>query len=354
MIRPPMTGETTPAPAPDTAARDGDGNGTASPGGPAPAGPGPVAPASRSERMVTIGAAAVCVVVALLVGRSCGAAGVQGGSPGATTSASPVDPAAARVSAGLAATDPNAAVQHFREALQLHPGHYGATFQLARALDRAGRKDEAQQQWQRVLQMAEQARDQPLVEMARARLAQADPMTLGLDALYTKRDPAAAAARFREVLAQNPEHYGATFQLATALDQAGDLRAAQPVWQKMLAMAEATQDGKTADTARARLAEIDKVLGAPAANDPDAEAMRDAVSTLYTKRDPAAAAVQLRKILARTPEHYGATFQLATALDQAGKPAEARPLWEKMLVLAEAAGDTKTAEAARARLAKKP
>ena len=48
------------------------------------------------------------------------------------------------------------------------------------------------------------------------------------------------------------------------------------------------------------------------------------------------------------------TFQLASALDQAKKPAEARPYWEKALKLAEAAKDAKTAEAARARLAQRP
>ena len=324
-------------------------NGAGPAGDPSAAAPAPGV--SRRERLITIGAAAVCVVIALFVGRSCGPSPQAGPS---TVSGLTADPVAEQMNAGLAAADPAVAVTHFRKALELHPGHYGATFQLARALDRAGRKDEASKQWERVLALAEQAKDQPLADMARARLAQSDPMAMGLDALHTKRDPVTAAARFREVLAQNPEHYGATFQLATALDQSNKPAEARPVWEKMLKMAEAIQDAKTVDTARARLAEIDRTLGAPPADDPAAEPMRQAVEALHTKRDPAGAVVLLKKILAQNPEHYGATFQLATALDQAGKPAEARPVWEKMLEMAESAKDPKTADAARARLAKKP
>jgi hypothetical protein len=51
--------------------------------------------------------------------------------------------------------------------------------------------------------------------------------------------------------------------------------------------------------------------------------------------------------------HYGATFQLARALDQAGKPAEARPWWEKVLTLADGYKDAATAGIARARLQRK-
>ncbi len=183
--------------------------------------------------------------------------------------------------------------------------------------------------------------------------APVDPMTSGLDALYTKRDPVLAAARFREVLAQNPEHYGATYQLATALEQAGDPRGARPLWAKMVTMAEGIADAKTAEHARAREAAIDEKLRPASPEDPEV-AMRLGLEALYTKKDAEAAVVHFRAVLARSPEHYGATYQLAAALDQARKPAEARPLWTKMLGLAERIGDSKTAEVARARLAKKP
>ena len=325
------------------------------------------APASR-ERVATIAIAVACVVVALFIGRSCGQPGPQGGLAGAASASSSAaagaDPAAAEINAGLQAQNAGEAVLHFRKALEINPQHYGATFQLARALDRAGRKDEATRQWQQVLALAEQSRDQPLVETAKQRLAQVgaapggaapgDPMTAGLDALHNKRDPATAIARFREVLAQSPEHYGATYQLATALEMAGDARSARPVWEKMLKMAEAIQDAATVETARARLAEIDKVLGPAQPPDPDEGEMKAGMDALYNQKDPAAAAARFRKVLARNATHYGATFQLATALDQLKKPAEARPHWQKILEMAEAIQDTKTADTARARLAQKP
>ncbi len=59
-------------------------------------------------------------------------------------------------------------------------------------------------------------------------------------------------------------------------------------------------------------------------------------------------------MLERNPTHYGATFQLARALDRARKPIEARPLWEKVLRMAEGYGDKATADTARERLEKRP
>ena len=108
-----------------------------------------------------LGIGAVCVVAALFVGRWWGAHDAQTARPGGGSL--PADPAAEELSAGLAATDPADAVAHFQKALDVNPTHYGATFQLARALDRAGRKDEAKAQWERVLRMAQQASDPPLV-----------------------------------------------------------------------------------------------------------------------------------------------------------------------------------------------
>lgn len=249
------------------------------------------------ERAVTIGIAALCIVAAFLTGRSCGAGAPPG--PGSASTARAGDPAGAlEPTGGTARTQP-------------------------------GKSPPA---------------------------APTDPMAAGVDALYTRRDPATAAARFREVLAQNPDHYGATFQLATALDQAGDLRASRPVWEKMLKMAEATEDAKTAEAARARLIELDKLMpSAPSVSaDPEDATMRLGMEALYTKHDAQGAAVLFRKVLANNAAHYGAIYQLATALDQLGKPAEARPYWEKMLKAAEAIQDTRTADTARARLAKKP
>jgi tetratricopeptide (TPR) repeat protein len=168
-------------------------------------------------------------------------------------------------------------------------------------------------------------------------------MKSGLDALYARHDPTAAAAQFRKVLEMNPTHYGATYQLAAALDAAGKGDEARGGWEKMLPMAEAINDKTTADTARAHLAEVEA-----------ASEMQAGMDALYTRHEPEAAAARFRKVLEGNPTHYGATYQLAAALDAAGKPGEARPLWEKVLAMADEKHDEKTAGAARTRLAKQP
>jgi Tfp pilus assembly protein PilF len=172
----------------------------------------------------------------------------------------------------------------------------------------------------------------------------------GLDALYTRHDPNAAAAEFRKVLEQNPKHYAAILQLATALDGAGKPAEARPVWEKLLKNAEELNDKPAADTARARLAKPDGV-----SEEATQEAtMKAGMDALYARKDPIAAATQFRKVLERNPSHYGAAFQLATALDRAGKPAEARPLWEKVLKMAEGYNDAPTVATARTRLGNHP
>ncbi len=161
---------------------------------------------------------------------------------------------------------------------------------------------------------------------------QKDPEALmqsGLDALYTRHDPTAAVAAFRKVLAQNPTHYGATFQLAKALDAAGKKDEARVVWEKVLLMAETIKDEGTADTARVR-------LGKPTRQD---VAMTAGLDALYKQRDANAAVAEFRKVLALNPNHYGANFQLAKALDAAGQTDAARAQWEKVLPMAEAAKD---------------
>src|SRR5882724_9878932 len=75
--------------------------------------------------------------------------------------------------------------------------------------------------------------------------------------------------------------------------------------------------------------------------------MQAGLEALYTKGDAEAAAATFRKVLEQNPSHYGATFQLAMALDRAGKPAEARPLWGKAVQTAEVFHDTPTVDMAR-------
>lgn len=179
-----------------------------------------------------------------------------------------------------------------------------------------------------------------------------DPMTEGLDALYKQKDPVKAAARFREVLAADPSHYGATYQLATALEQAGDRVGARAMWLKMVPMAEANRDEATLAKANARIAALKEPAETVTDADPLGETMRLGLGALYEKKDALGAAKYFREVLAKNPTHYGATYQLATALEQAGKSEEAKPYWSKTLEMAEANKDTKTAEIARKHLGK--
>jgi cytochrome c-type biogenesis protein CcmH/NrfG len=89
----------------------------------------------------------------------------------------------------------------------------------------------------------------------------------------------------------------------------------------------------------------------PAAAETDEALMKAGLDALYAQNDPEAAAVQFRQVLARNPTHYGATFQLAMALDRAGKPAEALPLWERVLRMASGYNDRATTATASVRLA---
>ena len=78
--------------------------------------------------------------------------------------------------------------------------------------------------------------------------------------------------------------------------------------------------------------------------------MKSGLDALYLRHDPVAAVGQFRKVLEINPAHYGATYQLGIALDAAGKGDEARPLWEKVLEMANQYHDEGTARTARARL----
>jgi len=178
--------------------------------------------------------------------------------------------------------------------------------------------------------------------------SQDSAMQAGLDALYTRHDPAAAAVQFRHVLALNPNHYGATFQLASALDQMHKEAEAKPYWKRMLVLAEASHDEATANIARARLGQR------PPAKNPADAAMQAGVDALYAKHDPQAAVVAFTKVLELDPNHRGAHFHLALALEEAGEMDKARAQWRKVLALAESAQDKPIADTARAHLAKIP
>jgi predicted TPR repeat methyltransferase len=68
--------------------------------------------------------------------------------------------------------DPAGAAEAFAQVLARRPGHYGALFQRAAALEAAGRPAEAALAWRAFLAAAEAARDAEHVARARARIAE--------------------------------------------------------------------------------------------------------------------------------------------------------------------------------------
>ena len=80
-------------------------------------------------------------------------------------------------------------------------------------------------------------------------------MKAGLAALYDRKDAASAVVEFRRVLGINPDHYGATFQLAKALDQAGKARrSAARSGKRPSSWRRATRTSETVALAKERLA----------------------------------------------------------------------------------------------------
>ncbi len=141
------------------------------------------------------------------------------------------------------------------EAVRLRPDYSPAHLLLGNVLARAGRTEEAAAAYRRAtaLDPRDNAARQALARLTGGADQDERLMSAGLDALRTQHDPERAAALFRELLAHTPTHYGATYQLAAALDAAGRPSEARPVWEKMLEMAEAAHDEGTAEAARRRL-----------------------------------------------------------------------------------------------------
>jgi Tfp pilus assembly protein PilF len=183
-------------------------------------------------------------------------------------------PAAAADSAATAAADPMAeglrliqagdgygAVAIYREMLGTQPDHYGATYQLARALDLSGKPEEARIVWTRAFELAQQYQDEASITAIRERLAQPDTlsqaqrMTRAVDLLYREQDAAKAVELLREVLARTPDHYGAHYQIATALDKLGQRAEAEKYWRAFEPMARATNDQASLATVTERLAQ---------------------------------------------------------------------------------------------------
>jgi len=167
-------------------------------------------------------------------------------------------------------------------------------------------------------------------------------MQRGLDLMYQAGDPVGAEATFRELLTKNPTHYGAHYQLAVSLDRGGRPAEARPAWEKMRSLAEAAGDTTTLATVKKRLASPDTA---------SQEAMMAlGLDLMYRQNNATAAAQQFRRVLSKNPTHYGATYQLATALDRSGQLEQGRRYWQRMLGMATQINDEKVMAVARDRL----
>ena len=177
---------------------------------------------------------------------------------------------------------------------------------------------------------------------AAAKENEADLMQRGLQQLYQSQNPVGAEATFRAVLALNPAHYGAHYQLAVALDRGGKPADARPEWSEVLRQAETFKDTTVIRTAKARLAAPDTAS--------QEGMMARGLDLMYGRNDLVGAIEQFKGVLARNKTHYGATYQLAIALDRAGRADEAKTVWQRVLPMAIQFKDQKTIDTARARL----
>lgn len=170
-------------------------------------------------------------------------------------------------------------------------------------------------------------------------------------------DPAAA---LRDITAVSLPFFQDADRHAAGLEYYGRLSARLPdtwwVHQNLSVIAALAGDTTRAADAHRRAEELGIPQQEPQVAQPGSQEaiMKEGLDLLNTRGDPVAAAAQFRRVLEISPTHYGAHYQLATALDRAGKPADARPLWEEVLRMAEGYKDQQTAETARQRLQQRP
>lgn len=138
-----------------------------------------------------------------------------------------------------------------------------------------------------------------------------------------------------------PQNAQAHYYLGRVLEKQGDAPGALAAYRLAQTLNPKNQDVTAA---------LQALEAAQGSSEQDA-LMKAGLEALYTLNDPSRAAQTFRVVLDKNPEHYGATFQLATALDRQGLRDQATPLWERVVVLAKQYGDQETLRAAYARLA---
>ena len=148
-----------------------------------------------------------------------------------------------------------AALRNAQEGLRLRPDHPTPHYWHGRALERLAFRDEALAAYRRAVELNPK---DPVPREALTALEARAPsdeewMAGGLYYRHTLRQPTKAVEAFREILRNTPTHYGATYQLAAALDDAGLPTAARPYWERALALALEINDQATIATASERL-----------------------------------------------------------------------------------------------------
>jgi tetratricopeptide (TPR) repeat protein len=188
------------------------------------------------------------------------------------------------------------------------------------------------------------------VDPAGPHATDAELRKLGLAARYEQQDPDRAATILARLAERNPRDLDAQLELAQALDAALRADEARPVWVRALDLARLRDDRAHVKMAADRL----RGSSTEATDAEERRLMQAGLDALYRDRVPARAVDVFRQVLALDPEHYGATYQLAAALDAAGRTDEARALWSVVLDRANRLGDKKTAQDVSARIAARP
>jgi len=291
--------------------------------------------------------------------------------------------------------EPALAEQHFMRALQLQPDFVGGHYFYARWLVDQGRSPEAIPHLQRTIELSPglsasrallmslyfaKGADADLSALTRETLAisPADPVALAYvsgEIPIKVQTPSAqdyynrgvaltnegrhldAALTYRRALKFDSASADAYNNLGWSLAKLGFYQEATPIFEQALHFRpEFVLAQNNLTWVKIKLEPAPTASAQPANPDMMSEEriMQAGLEALYTHHDPAEAAVQFRRVLERTPTHYGATFQLAMALDRAGKSNEAQPLWETVLKMAEGYHDKQTADTARAWLQSRP
>lgn len=212
----------------------------------------------------------------------------------------------------MAANDMSGAMRQFQSSLELAPYWYYTHINLGVAHHRLGQIDRARVHYDRAVE-------------------------------YDKYSGSALTWRGEFHLAQREFHAARDDLLASQKVSLEGYRNAKGLAAAYAGLGEATQAAVQAD----RMLAIDR---ASALQDAQARFVQQGLTLLYDRKDPVAAAAVFRKVLELNPTHYGATYQLATALDRSGQADLARSLWERVLGMAITYKDAATEQTARQKL----